>query len=147
MRYPPTWRVQAMVHAYSQLKRILRSRQMTVPQLKKQIEERGQRINIKSLYRLSQEADPDERLDLRLAGMICKVCKINLADLIAYQQDRPKLRRFPNAQQRRLTYLMNKNNEGDLNQSERKELETLVHEAQIMTLENARTLLAHKKKL
>jgi len=136
-----------MVYAYSQLKRILRTQQLTVPQLKKRIEERGHRINIKTLYRLSQETEPVERLDLRLAGLICQVCEIALSDLIAFRKPQQKFQRLSATKQKRLDFLMGKCNEGTLTAVERKEFQTMANEVEEMTLANAQFLANTSRKL
>lgn len=135
------------MHAYSQLKRILDERQLTVPELHRRIQRRGLRVNLKSLYRLSDDRQPVERLDLRVAGVICQVCDVPLSALIAFENPRPKLRRLPASRQKRLDALMANNNEGTLSRSERKELEGLVREAEEIALENARTLARQRHRL
>ena len=60
-----------MVQAYSQLKRVLSKRQITIPELHRLLKQSGMQVNVKSLYRLNQEHQPVERLDLRVAGAIC----------------------------------------------------------------------------
>jgi hypothetical protein len=62
-----------MVNAFSQLRRVLREQNMTVPELQRRIQQRGLRVNLKSLYRLSNDRQPLQRLDLRVAGAICQV--------------------------------------------------------------------------
>jgi hypothetical protein len=68
-----------MVQAYSQLKHVLSTRKMTVPELYRRITQHGMQVNLKSLYRLSHEHQPLERLDLRVAGAICQVCDVHQA--------------------------------------------------------------------
>jgi hypothetical protein len=61
-----------MVQAFSQLKRVLGERRLCVPQLQQRLEEHGLTVNLKSLYRLAKDDQPLERLNLRVAGMICQ---------------------------------------------------------------------------
>lgn len=129
-----------MVHAYSRLKHLLGKRRMTVPDLQRRIQERGFRVNLKSLYRLSKEDRPLERLDLRLAGAICQTCRIPLSELITFEAPSFKLYRISAAKQKRLDQLMTKNNDGLLNPAEKKEFRALVKEAEELTLANARML-------
>ena len=131
-----------MVRAYSRLKRVLGERKMTVPELHRHIRQRGMSINLKSLYRLSNEHQPLERLDLRVAGAICQVFGIQLSELITFE-----MRRLSAAKQRRLDALMAKNNDGWLTDTEREELRTLVREAEEITLNNARLLSEQNKRL
>jgi hypothetical protein len=53
-----------VVQAFSRLKRVLGERRMTVPDLHRRVQAEGVRINLKSLYRLSKQDQPLERLDL-----------------------------------------------------------------------------------
>lgn len=54
---------------------------------------------------------------------------------------------FPEAKQKRLSELLFKNREGELNKSELLELERLVFEAQLKTLEKAKALYEQKKEI
>src|SRR5262249_22103257 len=119
-----------MVRAFSQLKRVLNDQQMTVPELHRRIEQHGLRVNLKSLYRLNNDRQPVERLDLRVAGIICQICRVPLSDLIAFETPRRKLQRVSAAKQKRLDHLMTMNNDGKLSPVERQELQDLVREAE-----------------
>src|SRR5947209_8744907 len=118
-----------MVHAFSRLKRVLDERHMSVPELQRRLQEQGVRANVKSLYRLSNDRQPLQRLNLRLAGAICQVFALPLSELIAFEEPRRKLRRLPAAKQKRLDVLMAQNNEGRLTGTELQELRALVREA------------------
>ena len=136
-----------MVQAYSRLKRVLDQRRMTVPELHKRIEQVGMNVNLKSLYRLSKEHQPLERLDLRVAGAICQVCEVPLSELITFEMPKRRLQRFSAAKQKRLDALMTKNNQGQLTNAESEELRALVREAEEMTLANARVLVRQRQQL
>ncbi len=136
-----------MVQAYSQLKRVLDERNITVSELHRRIERGGMRVNLKSLYRLSKEHQPLDRLDLRVAGAICQVCEVPLSELISFELPKRRLQRFSTAKQKRLDSLMFKNNEGQLTNAEAEELRILVREAEEMTLANARALARHRQRL
>lgn len=136
-----------MTRAYSQLKRVLDTRRMTVPELHQRIARSGVRINLKSLYRLSKEHQPIERLDMRVAGAICRVCRVPLSELIAFEAPKRRLQRFSGAKQKRLDMLMDKNNEGQLTAAESDELHVLVREAEEITLANARLLARQRRSL
>ena len=90
-----------MVRAYSRLRRVLDEREMTVPELHRRIARDGLRVNLQSLYRLSRENHPVERLDLRVAGMICQVCHVPLSDLITFETTEARLRHFDASKQSR----------------------------------------------
>jgi len=136
-----------MMVAYSQLDRLLLARKLTVPELHRRMRGRGWRINVKSLYRLSDAHEPLRRLDLRIAGGICEVCHVPLSKLVTFGKPRPRLRRLAASKQRRLESLMAKNNEGALRARESTELQALVREAEQITLENARALAGQRRRL
>ena len=136
-----------MVQAYSQLKRVLSKRQITIPELHRLLKQSGMQVNVKSLYRLNQEHQPVERLDLRVAGAICQICKVPLSDLVTFETVTRRLRRFSSVKQRRFDVLMSKNTEGTLTRTEAEELRALVREAEEMTLANARVLAKQKQRL
>src|SRR6184192_2743656 len=98
--------------AYSRLTRLLSERRMTVPELHRQIRQRGLTANVKSLYRLSTTNRPLERLDLRLAAAICEVLGVSLTELISFDSSTGELRQLGNRSQRRLENLMSLNREG-----------------------------------
>jgi len=129
-----------MTLAYSRLKRVLSELKITVPELHRRILSRGIRVNLKSLYRLSNEHQPIERLDLRVAGAICEVCEVALSDLITFETVVENLRRLEAKKQKRLSTLMAKNNDGLLTKNEREELQALVREVEDLSLQNARVL-------
>jgi len=135
------------VNAYSRLKGILKQQQLSIPELHRRIHGSGLRVNLKSLYRLSDENLPVERLDMRVAGAICRVCAVPLSDWIVFEEEEGGLRTLASDKQQRLDALMAKNNAGGLTESERDELQTLVREAEEITLANARLLVAQRRRL
>jgi hypothetical protein len=150
--FPSIWYVYhlegpAMVQAYSRLKRVLDEQNMTVPELHRRIQQQGLRVNLKSLYRLSNNQQPLQRLNLRLAGAICHVFEIPLSELIAFEAPHGKLRRISAVKQKRLDTLMTRNNKGRLTDLEQQELRALVHEAEAVMLDNARTLAGQREQL
>jgi hypothetical protein len=136
-----------MLRAYSRLKQLLAQQELTVSELARRIRRQGQPVNLKSLYRLRNDQQPLQRLDLRLAGVICQVCQVPLSELIMFEKPRPRLRRLPAGRQKRLDVLMAKNNDGQLTRAEQGELEDLVREAEQITLENARLLAGQRREL
>ncbi len=129
-----------MYLAFSRLRRLLDDQKLSVPELHRRIRKEGVHVNLKSLYRLRNEEEPLERLDLRVAGAICHACRVPLSDLIAFSPRRAKLRRLSAAQQHRLDALMTKNNDGKLTRKEEAEFRALVRLAEEITLDNARLL-------
>jgi Cro/C1-type HTH DNA-binding domain len=136
-----------MLRAYSALKQVLAEQGLTVLDLARRIRRRGQRVNLKSLYRLNNDRQPLERLDLRVAGVICQVCQVPLSELITFEKPRARLLRLPAGKQQRLDVLMAKNNDGRLTRAEQGELQDLVREAEQITLENARMLAGQRREL
>ena len=104
-----------MIIAYSRLQRLLQERRLTVPELHRRMQQRNLDVNIKSLYRLNDAHQPLVRLDLRVAGAICQMCDVTLADLVDFTGQAAKLAKLPDDKQRRLDALMDKNNQGKLN--------------------------------
>lgn len=136
------------MYAYSRLKRLLKQRLMTVPELQRRMRSQGLHVNVKSLYRLSNDNQPVDRLDMRVAGAICQVCASPLSDWIVFEAEEPGgLRAIASEKQTRLDLLMTKNNDGSLNEPERDELQNLVHEAEEITLVNARILAQQQQRL
>jgi hypothetical protein len=117
---------------------------MTVSELERRIREAGLSANRKSLYRLKNQDQPLERLDLRMAGAICQVCHVPLSELIVFQFTQGKPRQFPASKQKRLNTLMVTNSQGKLTSAEREELRRLVRETEELALENARTLAGER---
>lgn len=119
-----------MVQAFSQLRSVLGERRMSIPELRRRLVEQGLNVNLKSLYRLVKNDQPLERLNLRIAGVMCQVCDVPLSRLITFEMTEARLRRLTAAKQRRLDALMTGNNEGRLTPAEHKELQGLVREAE-----------------
>lgn len=129
-----------MLQAYSRLKWVLQRRKITIPELLRRMEQRGLHVSPKSLYRLNNEHEPLQRLDLRVAGAICQVCEVSLSELVDFENSADELSQLPVARQDRLDSLMTKNNEGELTVAEQRELRDLVAEAEAVTLRNVRIL-------
>jgi hypothetical protein len=135
------------MQAFSRLKRVLDEQDITVPELHRRILQQGLRINLKSLYRLNNDRQPLQRLDLGVAGAICQVFSMPLSELITFETPQKKLRRLAAAKQKRLDALMAKSNEGTLTNAEKRELRTLVREAEEILLDNARQLADQRQQL
>jgi len=149
-RFPFIWCTyhlggQAIVHAFSRLKRVLDEQNMTVPELHRRLLQKGLRINVKSFYRLGNDRQLLQRLDLRVAGAIWQVFDLPLSELITFEEPRRKLRRLPVAKQKRLDALRTKNNYGTLTKAEGQELRSLVREAEEIMLDNARQLAEQRQ--
>jgi hypothetical protein len=136
-----------MLHAFSRLKRVLDEQNMTVPALHRRLLDQGLRVNVKSLYRLSDHRQPLQRLDLRVAGAICQVFALPLSELITFEAPQRKLRRLAAVKQKRLDALMTRSNDGKLTTAEGQELRALVREAEEIMLNNARQLAEQRQQL
>lgn len=135
------------MHAYSYLKRLLHQQRLSVPELQRRIQGQGMNVNLKSLYRLTDDRKSVDRLDMRVAGAICQVFAVPLSEWIVFEEESQTLHALLPERQARLGTLMAKNNEGALDASERAELEALVREAEEVTLNNARLLSQQRQRL
>ena len=127
--------------AYSKLGLILSRRNLSVLALQRKLEDVGVPVNVKSLYRLAEDA-PLQKIDLRIAAAVCKVCDVELGDLISLERPKAQLQRLNTKTQSRLDTLMEKNNEGQLTAAERKEFVALADAAHQLSMANARLLVA-----
>jgi len=132
---------------YSRLPTILEEQRLTVSELHRRMQRHKLDVNIKSLYRLNDAHQPLARLDLRVAGAICQLCNVTLAELVDFSGQGAKLEKLSEERQQRLDSLMDKNNEGKLNKKEQRELQKLVRETQEITLHNARVLAEQQRRL
>jgi DNA-binding Xre family transcriptional regulator len=131
--------------AYSQLGMILARENVSVLALQRKLAAAGVPVNVKSLYRLAEDA-PVQKIDLRIAAAICRTFDIALDDLISLDKPKAQLRRLDARRQVRLDALMDKNNEGQLTTLERKEFVALADMAHRISIENARTLLTERRR-
>jgi hypothetical protein len=136
-----------MIVAYSRLQKILDEKRLSVPELHRRLQQQNQGVNIKSLYRLNDAQQPLTRLDLRVAGAICQLCDVTLADLVDFSGQGAKLAKLTADKQDRLDTLMDTNNQGKLNRKQQRELQDLVRETQEITLHNARVLAEQQRRL
>ena len=131
--------------AFSRLGLILSQRNLSVLALQRKLEDAGAPVNVKSLYRLADDA-PLEKIDLRIAAAICKACGLELGDLISFEKPQAQLRRLDAKTQSRLDTLMEKNNDGKLTAAERREFAALADHAHAISMSNARLLVAGRKR-
>ena len=131
--------------AYSRLGFLLARRNLSVLGLQRKLEAAGVPVNVKSLYRLTEET-PLQKIDLRIVAAICQTFDIALGELISFEKPKARLCRLDDKAQSRLEALMSKSNEGRLTAAERKEFATLAGEAHRISMANARTLLLEGKR-
>ncbi len=135
------------MNAYSRLNRLLKAQRLSVQELHRRILSFGINVNIKSLYRLSDEYRPVDRLDMRVAGAICQACAAALSDWIAFEDDQGAMQSMTTYKQSKLEQMMSKNNNGLLTDVEFSEFQILVREAEEISLYNARLFAQKKVKL
>jgi len=131
--------------AYSRLRLVLAALNITVFRLHQRLGAAGFPVNIKSLYRLAAE-EPLQKIDLRIAAAVCKICGVDFGDLITMEKPRAHLRQLDAKTQARLEHLMSRNNEGKLTAREKKEFAALAEKAHRISIENARILLAERRR-
>jgi hypothetical protein len=139
------------VAVYPRLSELLRSRQLTVAELERQIKQRfGIRVDAKTLYRLAH-AEPVQRADLEIAGAAAAVLGVGLGDLFEVQAIPVDQSLSGDAedlspeQSQRLAWLFDRSSRGELTPVEREEMEALVaefgrllHERQVRELASQR---------
>ena len=131
--------------AFSRLGLILSQRNLSVLALQRKLEDAGAPVNVKSLYRLVEDA-PLQKIDLRIAAAVCKACDLELGDLISFEKPQAQLQQLDPKTQSRLDALMEKNNEGQLTAAERREFAELADHAHALSMANARLLVAGRKR-
>jgi hypothetical protein len=124
---------------------ILARENLSVLALQRKLEAAGASVNVKSLYRLAEDA-PLQKIDLRIAAAVCEEFGIALGDLISFEKPKAQLARLDARTQARLDALMSKNNEGQLTTAQRKEFVLLAEQAHRMSIENARTLVTESRR-
>jgi DNA-binding Xre family transcriptional regulator len=124
---------------------ILARENVSVLGLQRKLEAAGVPVNVKSLYRLAEDA-PLQKIDLRIVAAICNAFGIALGDLISFEKPKAQLNRLDAKTQARLDALMSKNNEGQLTAAERKEFVALADQAHRLSMENARILLTESRR-
>lgn len=121
------------VAVYPRLGAVLEARNMTVPDLDREIKDRlGLKVSLKTLYELALAQEPIHRVDIAVAGAAASVLDVTLNELFA-------VRTTPNGtsvevnghildakESRRLEELLDRQGRATLSQSEQTELEDLI---------------------
>ncbi len=125
---------------------VVARKRLTVADLLRRMEENGLRFDKKTIYRLASDT-PMSSVNLRAVAAVGRALKLSdpgkLIDWSMAGQESARLRRIEVDAQTRLDELMDKNTEGTLTASERRELDKLGRQAEKLSLENARFLAAH----
>jgi DNA-binding Xre family transcriptional regulator len=102
-----------VLEAYSRLSLLLEERGMTQADLRQRVATEERPPGLRSLARLADPDRPLERIDLRVAGAVCRALGIGLGDLIAFAEPGSgSMRTLPAEEQRRLDELMERHGEG-----------------------------------
>jgi DNA-binding Xre family transcriptional regulator len=125
--------------AYSRLSRILITHRFTVAELCKRLSEKGVSFDRKTVYRLAG-FKPMQTINAPVLGAVCEELNVSVGDIIAWEPAKPELHQIDAKTQERLSFLMGRNNEGQLTESEARELAELGDYAERLSLENARIL-------
>ena len=138
-----------MQDAYSRLKFVLTARHMTTADLVRRVQEQGDRVNPKSIYRLADPEEVLEKVDMRVVGAVCQALQISLGDLLTFEEP-IVMDEFSADRQARMNVLMARHHarsDGPLAPKELAELEGLVEEAEAVARGNARRLAARRRRL
>ena len=139
----------ATQEAYSRLKAILDAQGLTTADLVRRVQEQGDRINAKSIYRLADPEEPLEKVDMRVIGCVCSALGAGIADLLTFHEP-AVIEEFDRASQDRMDVLMARHSDRtvkSLSAGERTELESLIEEAEAVARGNARRLANRRRRL
>ena len=136
-----------MQQAYSRLKSVLEGAGLSTADLLRKIVEQGDRVNPKSLYRLSDPEEPLEKVDMRVISAVCHALGVGIGDLLTF--DEPEIiEQFAPARQERMDVLLARIGAGEpVSQPELAELTALVSEAEEIARGNARRLANRRRRL
>jgi uncharacterized protein len=121
------------IAVYPRLSELLRTKNLSVAELERQVEQRfGLSVNLKTLYRFTS-SEPVQRADLEIAGAVAAVLGVGLGDLFDIQatpvdKHREETSVLDPAESRRLADLFDRHSRGVLSADEQRELEALVDE-------------------
>ena len=138
-----------MQDAYSRLKFLLTTRHMTTAALVRRVQEQGDRVNPKSIYRLADPEEVLEKVDMRVVGAVCQALQVNVGDLLTFEEP-VVMDEFSADRQARMNELMARHHarsEEPLAPDELAELEGLVEEAETVARGNVRRLAARRRRL
>jgi DNA-binding Xre family transcriptional regulator len=138
-----SYRMNGTRAAYSLLPQFLLKRNYTVADLINKLRAKGESFDKKTIYRLVG-SEPMRTINSAALGAICEELQVSLGEIITFEPPAPILKRIENRSQKRLSFLMSKNNDGKLTVAESKEFQELGRYAEELSLENARTLARHR---
>jgi DNA-binding Xre family transcriptional regulator len=136
-----------MQEAYSRLKTILKDQGSSTADLVRKIAEQGDRVNPKSVYRLTDPEEPVEKADMRVIGAVCQALGIGIGDLLTFEEP-DVIEQFSLEKQQMMDALLERVDAKEkLQADEYKLLHELVNEAEEIARGNARRLASRKRRL
>jgi hypothetical protein len=137
-----------MTTAYSRLKMLLAERDMPRAELRRRIAAVDSALNGAALSRLLDPDRPLQPADWRIAEAASRALGVELDEVVVPAESaEPLLQTLPKSQQRRLNELMDRHNDGQLNDDELAALRALVAEAEAISRSNAERLVQHRRRL
>jgi DNA-binding Xre family transcriptional regulator len=135
--------------AFSRLKSVLDRQGLSTADLIRRVQEQGDRINAKSIYRLADPEEPLEKVDMRVVGAVCQALEIGIGDLLTF--DEPTIiEEFAPTKQARMDVLMHRHHEGadqGLSAPELAELQELVERGEVVGGGNVLPLANRRRRL
>jgi DNA-binding Xre family transcriptional regulator len=100
------------------------------------LSQKGIPFDRKTLYRLAG-FKPMQTINAPILRAVCEELNVGVGDIIAWEPSKPELHHIDEKTQQRLSFLMDRNNEGQLTDDEASELAALGEYAEKLSLENA----------
>jgi hypothetical protein len=134
---------------WSRLKTVLDRQGLSTADLVRRVSAQGNRVNAKSLYRLSDPQEPLEKVDMRVIGAVCQAVGVGIDDILTFDEP-TMIEAFDAAKQVRMAALATQRSRRageSLTTAELSELQDLISEAEAVALGNARRLTKHGRLL
>ena len=145
----PTEREPRVQEAFSRLTSITHAQGLTTAALVRRVQDQGDRVNPKSIYRLADPEEPLEKVDMRVIAAVCQALNVGIAEILTF--DAPTIiEAFSQDKQSRMEDLMARHSSraGEpLDAAGLTELQELVDEAESISRGNARRLANRKRRL
>ncbi len=130
---------------YSGLRFLIEERGITIADLARRVASQGEAVDVRTLRRLANPDRPLKLVDTRVLDAVCRALGVDIGELLVFVPTLgANLRHLPEARQRRLSALLDAHADGELAPDERRELETLVAEADDLDFANTGRLVEHR---
>lgn len=136
-----------MQEAYSRLKSVLEQNGFSTADLVRKIVDQGDRVNPKSVYRLTDPEEPLEKVDMRVISAVCQALNMGIGDILTFETPEIIEQFAPMRQERMDNLLARVGVHETLSQQEISELHILVNEAEEIARGNARRLANRRRRL